>query len=70
MKSAVVYHPLSLQDHGDQAYFFDHSPAPVAVKDGTFTLTGIDPKAEVPVYVLDRKNKNGGSVVVSGQSAG
>jgi RNA polymerase sigma factor (sigma-70 family) len=70
VKSAVVYHPLSLQDRGDLAYFFGHSPAPVAVKDGSFTLTGLDRKAEVPVYVLDRKNKVGGRLVVSGKSAG
>ena len=69
VKSAVLYCPGSLQDQGDHAYFYGHGPAPVAVKDGTFTLTGLDPKAEVPVYVLDRKNQVGGRVVVSGKSA-
>src|SRR5262245_14871990 len=80
VKSAGLYHPLRLQDQGDLAYFFDHrravdaevallvgpDPGPLAVKDGSFTLTGLDPKAEVPVYVLDRKNEVGGRVVVSG----
>jgi RNA polymerase sigma factor (sigma-70 family) len=69
-KSALLYHAGSLQDQGDRAYFLDHSPAPLAVKDGAFTLTGLDPKAETPVYVLDRKNEVGGRLVVSGKSAG
>ncbi|HEX5273297.1 MAG TPA: hypothetical protein VFW33_22525, partial [Gemmataceae bacterium] len=70
VKAAALYHPQGLRDQGDRAYFLDHSPAPVAVKDGTFTLTGLDPKAQEPVYVLDRKNGVGGRVVVSGKSAG
>jgi RNA polymerase sigma factor (sigma-70 family) len=70
VKSAVVYDPGSMQDQGDRAYFFAHSPAPLAVKDGTFTLTGLDPKAEMPVYVRDRKNELGGRLIVSGKSAG
>jgi RNA polymerase sigma factor (sigma-70 family) len=70
VKSALVCHSLSLQDQGERAYYFGHSPAPVAVKDGTFTLTGIDPKAEMPVYIRDRKNEVGGRLVVSGKSAG
>ncbi len=70
VKSAVVYHPGSLQDQGDRAYFFDHSPVPLAVKGGAFTLTGLDPKAETPVYVLDRQHEVGGRVVVSAKSVG
>jgi RNA polymerase sigma factor (sigma-70 family) len=70
VKYAVVYHPLSLQDQGDRAYFFNHGLVPVAVKDGTFTLTALDPKGEVPVYVLDRRNEIGGRLVVSGKSTG
>ena len=58
VKSAVLYHPLSLRDNGDIALFYHYSPEPVAVKDGIFTLTGLDRKTKLPVYVLDRKNKS------------
>ena len=59
VKSAVLYHPLGLRDNDDVAYFYRSSLEPVAVKDGAFALTGLDPKAKVPVYILDRKNELG-----------
>jgi RNA polymerase sigma factor (sigma-70 family) len=70
VQSAVLYHSLNLQDNGDQAYFFHYSPLPVAVKDGSFALTGLDPKAKVTVFILDRKDEFGGRAVLSAGSDG
>jgi hypothetical protein len=70
VKSAMLFHPLSLQDHGEFAYFHHYNPQPILVKDGTVTLTGLDPKAKLPLYVLDRKNEVGAAVVLSGKSDG
>ena len=49
VKSAGLYHPLSLQDQGDHAYFYDQQPGAAVAVDGAgkhYTLTGLDPKAE------------------------
>jgi hypothetical protein len=69
VESAVIYHSLSLQDNGDWAYYHHYSPVAVSVKDGAFTLTGIDPKSKVPVCIFDRKHEVGARVVLSGKSA-
>jgi len=80
VKSAVVYHALSLGDNGgalypegrlrdnrDLAYFHYYDLTPIAVKDGTFALTGLSPKAKLSIFVLDRTNARGAVAEVSGK---
>ncbi len=69
VKSAVLYHPLGLRDNGDLAYFSPYSLEPIAVRDGTFAVTGLDPKAKVQAIILDREKDVGGRVAVSGKAA-
>jgi RNA polymerase sigma factor (sigma-70 family) len=68
VKSAVLYYPLGLRENGDVGYFRQSILEPVAVKDGAFVLTGLDPKATVPVFVLDRANLLGARAVISGKA--
>jgi RNA polymerase sigma factor (sigma-70 family) len=66
---AVLYHSYHLRDNGDLAYYHHYSLEPVPLKDGRFELTGCDPKAKFPVYLLDRANDVGARVVLSGADA-
>ena len=42
---------------------------PICVKNGQFSLHGLDPDASVPFYFVDLKNETGATVEISGRSA-
>jgi hypothetical protein len=68
VKQAVLFYHDHLKDDPDrayQAYYFGFNLEPVYVKDGRFELTGCDPKKNLRVVVLDRKNQIGGLATLS-----
>jgi RNA polymerase sigma factor (sigma-70 family) len=69
VKSALIYHYLSLANNPNWAWSYYYNLEPVAVKDGAFALTGLDPKAKLAVCVIDRANLTGAQAVLSAEPA-
>jgi hypothetical protein len=69
VKRGMLLHPRSLYDHRDVAMFFHYALVPQAVKDGAFTLTGCDPRADFSVHFLDPHNHLGAVARLSGKDS-
>ena len=78
VKGTIVgpYHPavdgaliLSRQLLSQRADTVRFGSEPTFVKNGRFSLHGLDPDASVPFYFVDLKNETGAAVEISGRSA-